>query len=190
MFSCCRANPKASKKDKDKQHKKNDKGNDDDEGGDNATNEINEPVAAAAAVEAGEAQPIPTSESETEKETDAKPNGTISAKPTTESPQEIESENEERSEEHKDQTGIQNILKYIHTYILYILYNNVHSLRISSNTYVFCSAPGFRQKMLNVARICAALSPFNLRHHQASLSILALNILYRKQSYYYYNYYK
>lgn len=134
MFSCCRANPKASKKDKDKQHKKSDEGNDDDEGGDNATNEINEPVAAA--VEAAAAQPKPTSESETEKETDAKPNGTLSAKPTTESPQEIESENEEgRSEEHKDQTGIQNILKYIHTYILYILYNNVHSLRILSNMY-------------------------------------------------------
>lgn len=119
MFSCCRANPKASKKDKDKQHQKSNEGNDDDEGCANVTNEINESVAAAAAADA-EAEPKPTYESETEKETDAKPNGNLSSKPTTEFPQSaIENENEERSENHIDQTGIQNILKYILTYIFY-----------------------------------------------------------------------
>lgn len=108
MFSCCRANPKAAKKDKDK-HKKSDEGNNDDE----ETNEINETAAPAAESAIAELKPSETEkETQTDTETEVKPNGNLTAK-STESPIETE-DREERSEEQIDQTGIHNKQQYIY----------------------------------------------------------------------------
>lgn len=113
MFSCCRANPKAAKKDKDK-HKKSDEGNNDDE----ETNEINETAAPAAESAIAELKPSETeketqTDTATDTETEVKPNGNLTAK-SAESPIETE-DREERSEEQIDQTGIHNKQQYIYS---------------------------------------------------------------------------
>lgn len=117
MFSCCRANPKAVKKDKDK-HKKGDEGNNDDK----ETNEINETAEAATPAPAvAELKPSETEkETQTETEREVKPNGNLTAK-SIESPIETE-DNAERIEEQIDQTGIHNKQQYIYS---------IYSLRIS-----------------------------------------------------------